>query len=173
VRQFNDEELQLVDGAAIEAARLVTDYYRLAPREWARMRYEVKTQREIAPPELLDNVLAHVVCYEYTRQLGRDILEHRDIYRICLQDNRILDTLSARPELLLPELLVYILTHELVHVVRFGQQLQRLDLPAAERWQEELSVEKITHRILGLNENERKIFAVDLSTDEFGIASHA
>lgn len=149
MRRFNDEELYAVHSAAVEAQRLVSRYYALAPREWARMRYEVKTQKELKRAEMLDSVLAHLICYEYTKSVGPDVLESGDIYRICLQDSRILETLAHISELDLERFLIYILTHELVHVVRFGQQLQRLDLPADERQIEERSVETITRRILG------------------------
>jgi hypothetical protein len=149
MRRFSSEDLQLVRGAGAEAQRLVTGYYAIAPREWALMRYEVRTQVELEPTELNDSVLAHMVCYEYTRRVGCEILERGDLYRICLQDNRILSTLTQTAELDLSRLLIYVLTHELVHVVRFGQRLQRLDLPADERPREEQSVEMITERILG------------------------
>jgi hypothetical protein len=149
MRLFSSEDLQLVRGAGAEAQHLVTNYYAIAPREWALMRYEVRTQIELQPTELNDSVLAHVVCYEYTRQVGCEILDRGDLYRICLQDNRILSTLAQVSDLDLSRLLVYVLTHELVHVVRFGQRLQRLDLPADERHTEEQSVEIITQRILG------------------------
>jgi predicted Zn-dependent protease with MMP-like domain len=148
VQRFNQEELRLVENVTAEAQSLVTRYYALSPREWARMRYEVKTQVESEPTELLDSVLAHVVCYEYTRRLGSEVLESGELYRICLQDNRILDT-HAHQGLKLSDLLVYVLTHELIHVVRFGQRLQRLDLAAEERPMEERSVDIITSKILG------------------------
>ena len=149
MRRFSEEELFTVHSAAVNAQRLVSRYYALAPREWARMRYEVKTQKELKRGEMLDSVLAHLVCYEYARSVGQDVLESGDIYRICLQDSRILATLAHISELDLERFLIYILTHELVHVVRFGQRLQRLDLPADERHIEEQSVETITRRILG------------------------
>lgn len=149
MRRFNNEELFAVHSAAAEAQRLVGRYYALAPREWARMRYEVKTQIELKPTEMLDSVLAHLICYEYTKSVGPDVLERGDLYRICLQDARILATLARISGLDLERFLIYILTHEFVHVVRFGQQLQQLDLPADERHIEEQSVETITRRILG------------------------
>jgi hypothetical protein len=149
MQRFNEQDLQQVRIAGGQAQMLVTNYYAIAPREWALMRYEVKTQVELAPSEFNDSVLAQVVCYEYTRSVGREILEQGDLYRICLQDNRILSTLVEGDELSLSRLLIYILTHELVHVVRFGQRLQRLDLPDHERPLEEQSVELITERILG------------------------
>lgn len=149
--RFNAQELELVKTSAREAEHLVTRYYALAPREWARMRYEVKTQTEQDQVEILDSVLAHVICYEYTRRIGQEVLERSDLYRICLQDNRILETHGRGIDIDLAKFLLYVLTHELVHVVRFGQNLQRLDLPVAERLAEERSVEQITDRILGFN----------------------
>jgi hypothetical protein len=149
MRRFNCNELQLVQCSVAESRKLVSDYYALAPREWARMRHEVKTQGELEPAELNESVLAHVVCYEYTRSVGRQILETGDLYRICLQDSRILATLSQAAGLDLFKFLTYVLTHEFVHVVRFSQRLQRLDLPDEERPIEEESVDKITERILG------------------------
>ena len=149
MQRFKSGELQVVRSAAAEAKQMVSRYYALAPREWARMRYEIKTQDELEPTELIDSVLAHLVCYEFTRRVGCEILERGDLYRICLQDSRILTTLTLNAELDLMKLLIYVLTHELVHVVRFGQQLQRLDLPADERHLEERSVEIITENVLG------------------------
>jgi hypothetical protein len=43
---------------------------------------------------------------------------------------------------------MYILTHELIHVVRFGQRLQSVDLPKELRSGEEQTVEKTTQTIL-------------------------
>ena len=44
MQRFNSEELRLVQIASREAEDLVSRYYALAPREWVRMRYEVKDQ---------------------------------------------------------------------------------------------------------------------------------
>jgi hypothetical protein len=52
-------------------------------------------------------------------------------------------------------LLTYILTHELVHVVRFGQRMQRVDLPFELREQEENKVESTTRSILASQKDSR------------------
>ena len=75
MQHFNYEQLQLVSGATKEAQLLVSHYYVLAPREWSQMRYEVKTQTELTTAELLDSVLAQVICYEYTKCIGQEIFE--------------------------------------------------------------------------------------------------
>ena len=46
-------------------------------------------------------------------------------------------------------LAVYVVTHELVHVVRFCKFLQRFDAKPLERQQEEMRVHDITQKALG------------------------
>jgi hypothetical protein len=146
LRLFTKEELQLVKAATQKAEHFVRRYYVLAPREWNHIHYEVKTQTELEPTEMLDSVLAQVVCYQYVRKINEKP-QHKDLYCICLQDRKIIHTFN-KTSVDLFHLLLYVLTHELVHVVRFGQQLQRIDLPLTERAREEEFVETITQRIL-------------------------
>jgi hypothetical protein len=155
LRRFGRAELKAVRRARVEAENLVGGFYVLAPREWERMSYEVRTLDELAPDEVSNQAFAQVLCYDLTRRIGGTILEHRDLYRICLQDHRILKAVgggqSGLPftdQLALEPLLLYVLTHELVHVVRFSQRLQRLDLAPELRPQEETSVEQTTRQIL-------------------------
>lgn len=144
---FNPSQLRIVRQARERAATLVSDYYCVAPREWRQMPYEVKTLRALDRSEVTDAALAQTVCYNFKREAGSLVLEEGDLYRICLQDHRILAA-ARRTQLKLGSLLTYVLTHELVHVVRFGQRLQRIDLPAELRDDEERKVEKMTRRIL-------------------------
>lgn len=146
MRLFTCQELQLVQQASQQAAYLVSRFYCLAPREWTMLRYEVKTQEELTDNERLDTVLAQVLCYQYACQINQKI-EYKDLYCICLQDTKILNTFN-NIEGDLFNLLLYVLTHELVHVVRFGQQLQSIDLAIEERNKEEEKVEIITGKIL-------------------------
>ena len=144
---FNSSQLKSVRQARERAARLVSDYYRVAPREWQQMPYEVKTLRALDRSEVTDAALAQTVCYNVTRAAGPLVLQEGDLYRICLQDHRILDA-ARQTQLQLGSLLTYVITHELVHVVRFGQRLQRIDLPLELRGDEERKVEKTTRAIL-------------------------
>ena len=144
---FNTTQIKMVLGARVRAETLVTEYYRVAPREWQQMRYEVKTLRLLDSSEVSDRALAQTVCYGFERKAGPTVLEEGELYRICLQDHRILSA-AERDCVGLEPLLTYVLTHELVHVVRFGQRLQRLDLPLEMRPQEEQHVEKTTRAIL-------------------------
>src|ERR1041384_361687 len=98
LQSFGKSELKAVRRARAEAEARVGEFYVLAPREWERMTYEVRTLEELAPEEIHDQAFAQVLCYDFTRRIGQTILDRRDLYRICLQDHRILQAISgARP----------------------------------------------------------------------------
>jgi len=111
------------------------------------MPYEVRTLRALRSSEVTSRGLAQTLCYEFIKHSGQHILSQGDLYRICLQDDRILRAADAG-NVRLASLLTYVLTHELIHVVRFGQRLQAMDLPDALRPDEELKVHKTTKSIL-------------------------
>jgi len=155
LQSFGKTELKAVRRARAEAEALVGEFYVLAPREWERMTYEVRTLDELAPEEISDQAFAQVLCYDFMRRIGSTIVDRRDLYRICLQDHRILQAINgSRPaapradHLALEPFLLYLLTHELIHIVRFTQRLQHLDLAPALRPQEEMSVEQTTRHVL-------------------------
>ncbi|HKG21454.1 MAG TPA: hypothetical protein VKC34_06110 [Blastocatellia bacterium] len=144
---FSAVQLRLVHTARARAARLVSDYYRVAPREWWRMPYEVKTLQTLNSSEITDSALAQTVCYDFRREAGPLVIAEGELYRICLQDHRILRAAGETSAGLGP-FLTYVITHELVHVVRFGQRLQSIDLPHELRPGEEQRVEQTTRLIL-------------------------
>lgn len=144
---FDSAQLKIVKATGVEAARLVGGHYRIAPREWLVMPWEVKTLRSLEPDEVTDKALAQTLCYGFKRAVGPSVLREGDLYRICLQDHRILraaETTGAE----LRSLLRYVLIHELVHVARFGCRLQRVDMPPDQRSSEELLVDRTTENIL-------------------------
>jgi hypothetical protein len=73
----------------------------------------------------------------------------KDFYRICLQDQNLLG--AARREgqdrLLFP-LLVYVMAHELVHVVRFGRFQHLFEASPQEKAREEALVHSLSRDIL-------------------------
>jgi len=72
-----------------------------------------------------------------------------NLYRICLQDNRILDAIQRGSSFIkLVPLMLYIATHELVHILRFERGESDFDLPEGERRKEEGRVDAITRSIL-------------------------
>jgi hypothetical protein len=144
---FNPGQLRVVHRSRDRAAKLVSEYYQVAPREWLKMPYEVRTLRSLKSSEVTDEALAQTVCYAFKRQAGSIVLKEGDLFRICLQDHRILKTMRDL-HLGLGSLLMYVLTHELIHVVRFGQRLQSVDLAEELRSCEEGMVERTTQKIL-------------------------
>jgi len=91
---------------------------------------------------------AQVIRYEAKRddrRLGSAIY---DFYKICLQDHAILAALNGMPELSLSPFSLYIITHELIHIVRFCKFLQNFDASPEERLIEEGRVHASTHDIL-------------------------
>ena len=71
-----------------------------------------------------------------------------DFYKICLQDHSIVKTLQKFPHLKLFPFLLYIVTHELIHIVRFSRFLQIFEAPQSEKTAEEIRVHAKTHEIL-------------------------
>jgi hypothetical protein len=120
------------------------------------MPYELRTLRSLASDEVTDCALAQTLCYRFSKQVGNVVLQQGDLYRICLQDHKILELAKRRQsdKSLLTALLTYVVTHELVHVVRFGQHLQRVDLPFDMRQEEEHKVERTTRAILAGTKDE-------------------
>ena len=144
---FNRDQVKLVRSASEWAESIVTDYYRIAPREWKEMPYEVRTLRHLKSSEIVDTALAHTLCYEVKRAVGNFYFGETELYRICLQDHRILNA-SGQNSTLLEAILLYVMTHELVHVVRFGRNMQEIDLPHDLRINEEMNVDKTTRTIM-------------------------
>ena len=64
------------------------------------------------------------------------------------QDHEILKALKRDRELCLLPLLVYVFTHELVHIVRFCNFLQRFEVTGREKEKEERIVHDTTYKIL-------------------------
>jgi hypothetical protein len=143
VPAFDLEQLSLVQRSLQRSEALVSQSFRIPALPSRRYPYELLTLVDLQGPERDEEAFAHLVIYERQRASG---VEH--LYRICLQDDVILRRASdAKPEL--SALLVYILTHELVHVVRFQRAEQSFDVHAAAREGEEEIVHQLTLEILG------------------------
>ncbi|MCG8565922.1 MAG: hypothetical protein MI747_12650 [Desulfobacterales bacterium] len=150
VKLFNAMELGKLDGAVLLAEELVNNHFKLSSGQWLKNRYDIKTLKELDSHEQLNGPLAQVVKYE-GRQKDRELGSSTyTLYRVCLQDDRILETLDRNPGLEFEPFLIYILTHELVHVVRFIRFKHRYEntSEAEVTHGEEVRVHGITHDIL-------------------------
>jgi len=124
------------------------DFFKFSLGQWKRHHYDIKTQSDLKDQEIAPHAFALLNKYEGTID-GREIeMRKRDFYFICLQDYQIEKALEKDKNLILLPLLIYIFTHELVHIVRFCNFHQRFEISGLEREREEVVVHGITYQIL-------------------------
>jgi len=108
----------------------------------------VNTLAFLEKHEVREGTFAHLCKYQFRKKSGGT---ERDFhfYRICLQDDRILDAVErAHSFIRLSPLLLYIAAHELVHVIRFERGEGNFDAPEEEKSDEEEKVHRITRNLL-------------------------
>jgi hypothetical protein len=147
-RLFHPPHKELLREAAVIAEEVTSDYFKLSPAHWRRARYDILTLEGLRLEEISPH--AHALVAKYHGCPANTSLQSAwfDFYRVCLQDHNILKTLEASPELSLFPLLLYIVTHELVHVVRFSQFLVLFEASEEEKAREEVRVHRLTQNIL-------------------------
>ncbi len=148
--RFNAEELSVVEAAVLFSEELVSNYFKMSSGQWLRNRYDVKTARDLERHEFIDGPYAQVVKYEARKRQGVLGSTSYDFYSVCLQDTAILSVVNAHDDLTLYPFLLYIISHELVHVVRFGKFLQIYEKASepGNAIQEEQIVHHLTYDIL-------------------------
>jgi hypothetical protein len=161
--RFGKSELTVVRSQLAEAESLLSCYYCIPEREWAHYPYEVKTLAELREPEITQEAFALVAKYEYllgSRGKGRRPIE---IYGICLQDHNILTAAHRYSDgIAFEPLMLYILTHELVHVFRFANAPQSFFMEKRLRQSEEGRVHRITSDILQGRKDPKLLRVLDL-----------
>jgi hypothetical protein len=147
-RTFNNTELIVVNNMVAMAEELVSNYFKMSASQWLRPRFDVKTLADLSEGEIVNGPFAQIIRYEGKLKGGILGSSTYDFYKICIQDHAILSTLDEEPELTLSPFTLYIVTHELVHIVRFSRFLQNFKASHAEKIAEEQRVHTITHAIL-------------------------
>ena len=144
VLQFSPPQRNLVFQALDEAEARTSGYYCIPPFRWERLRFDLLTQADHGWEPFPEPTLARV------RRLQRvDRSRAFDFYRIELNDRSILE--AAHRENLAKDLypfFVYILTHEMVHMVRLSSILDEPDVLVPCNETEEQRVQRIARRIL-------------------------
>lgn len=149
-RFFNESELEQVSTAALRAEEMVYNYFKLSSSQWLKNRYDIKTARDLVPHERVEGPFAQVLKYEGRRQdlsLGSSVFS---LYHVCIQDPAIVSLVAANLKICLDPFLLYILVHELVHVVRFARFEHRYEnaCEAGVTREEEKKVHRISHNII-------------------------
>ena len=145
---FHPQHKELLKEAAVIAEEVTSDFFKLSPAHWRRARYDILTLEGLSREEISPHAHALVAKYEGCPQNSSLQSGWFDFYRVCLQDHNILRTLKARPQISLFPLLLYVITHELVHVVRFSQFLALFEACGKEQAEEEARVHQLTQEIL-------------------------
>jgi len=129
-----------------EAEERTLRYYCIPPHRWQQLRYDLVTRQDQGWEPLPGTLLARVQRLCHTRTVHTSAF---DFYRIQLNDPGILTT--AQREKLETDLypfLMYILTHEMVHLVRLTSILpEREDLHVSTE-EEENRVQRVAYHIL-------------------------
>jgi hypothetical protein len=147
---FNKTQLGILDEALDIAEDMTSNYFKLSVPEWKRHPFDVKTLTSLVGDDIRENAFALLKKFMSAENGGSaHYYRGREFYMICLQDHQILGALRRDRELRLLPLLTYILTHELVHVIRFFKFEVRFDTEEDERrTKEEEVVHQKTYEIL-------------------------
>jgi hypothetical protein len=166
VRQrFTPHQIQQLSQAVTLAEERVSDAYKLSTSQWLRLRYDIRTLRDLGSDEITDGPLAQIL--RYRGQKGNSSLGSAsvDLYRICLQDHAILAAMERAAGISLLPFATYIMTHELIHVVRFGTFQQAFETSRTEAEAEEQRVHRETARILAHTRIQGLPAVIDLYAD--------
>lgn len=145
---FNASQMSLAESTFQHAEKLAGRHFRIGPEAMKAHRYDIKTLAFLDQHEVNSSAFAHLCKYHHQGD-KTDPEQGLHFYRICLQDDRILDAVDrAGPFIKLSPLLLYIAAHELVHVIRFDSGTIDFDAPLAEKRQEEEKVHEITRDML-------------------------
>ena len=146
---FFDKKQRFWVGEALEIAEtLAGGFFQVDLRDSVRFPYDLQTLANLRGPEKTRRALAQVCKYEFHK---REVWARRggtEFYRICLQDDQILKKVLTESLSLLKPLILYIVTHELIHVIRFSLEPKRFYLPSKEKRVEEKDVHRSTYELL-------------------------
>lgn len=145
---FSSDQIVVVNNAVSMAEELVCNFYKMSANQWLRHRYDIKTVKHLASTEITDGSFAQIIRYEGRKKetlLGSSTY---DFYKICLQDHAIISALIQSQHLDLLLFTLYIIVHELVHIVRFSQYVVNFNASPAQKQVEEKVVHDITQTIL-------------------------
>lgn len=145
-KSFTAQQLDIVSQAVSISEEVVSDTYYLTISKWKQYRYEIKTLTNLELREIINNDFAQIV--RVGRKAPPGELRELDFYRICIQDHNILSGRQREPDLIFLPLLTYVVTHELLHIVRFYRFDQNFEASAKERGEEEVRVHQLTYDLL-------------------------
>jgi hypothetical protein len=148
LQHFTPGEISIIDKALEISEEVTCNHYHISTGNWKKYGFEVSNLAQLKEEEITPHGLAQIARYIFPFPYRIPVYTPRDYYRICLQDHNILRVLERQDGIELLPLMVYILTHELVHIIRFRTFMQRFDVDQEAREIEEEKVHQTTYQIL-------------------------
>ncbi|MBI5583885.1 MAG: hypothetical protein HY892_08675 [Deltaproteobacteria bacterium] len=148
IQAFSSKEFTLIDRALEISEDVSCNYYHISASNWKKYGFEISHLAQLSREEITDQGLAQISRYVRPPEHLLPGDYPRDYYRVCLQDHNILQLIEREKEVELFPLMIYILTHELVHIIRFRKFQQRFDVSPEEKNVEERKVHQATFDIL-------------------------
>ena len=145
---FNHSQITVVNNSVKLAEELVSNYYKLSSSQWLKKKYDIKTLVDLTGNEIVDGPFAQILHYKAQRKDSELESASYDFYKICLQDHAILSAMNKFSNLKLFPFTLYIIIHELIHIVRFSKFLQNFYASSEEKMTEEKRVHEGTRDIL-------------------------
>ena len=149
LNKFNTDQIDIINNCVAMAEELVSNFYKMSASQWsAACAYDVKTLVDLSPEEIVHGPFAQVIRYKGWRKKSSLGSSTYDFYKICIQDQAILSALKEWPDIKLFPFVLYIVTHELIHILRFTKFQRYFEASPEEMMAEEAHVHEITHGIL-------------------------
>ena len=145
---FNDAQLYVLNRAVGTAEDIVSNHYKMSVNQWLQAQYDVRTLVDLSRDEVVEGPFAQVIKYVGQKKNSPLRSSCFDYYRICIQDHAILSVLNKSSQLDLFPFSLYVIIHELVHIVRFSRFQHFFDASAPERVIEEKRVHECTRNLL-------------------------
>lgn len=145
---FNPAQIEVVSQGVEIAEDVTANFFKISTAQWKHVRYDIRTLAELRPDEVTNSAFAQITRYSRNPDHTKFGGLHYEYFKICLQDHNMMAAVERDDPLQLLPLAVYVVTHELVHVVRFCKFLQRFDADPLERQQEEMRVHEVTQKAL-------------------------
>jgi hypothetical protein len=145
---FEPDEIAVLRQSIDLSEELLSEYYKISTSQWKRYRYDIQSLRDLREQEVTDAAFAQI--HRYLRHPNDRLRgsEPGDYFKICLQDHVIRKAVQRDCVIQLFPLSLYIITHELIHVIRFAKFLQRFDSTETEQEAEEGRVHAMTYQLL-------------------------
>jgi hypothetical protein len=146
---FFDRKQRFWVGDALGIAEeLAENRFQVDLGDYERFPFDVQTLIHLKREEKTTRALAQVCKYEYQKKVQFQSIRRKAFYRICLQDDKILRTVKKDNVAILKPLLLYVVAHELIHVIRFSLDPGRFHLSPEEKKIEEKNVHRLTYELL-------------------------